>query len=192
MFSHPYNNKEEQNIVSYFLSQKKTILHIRKPQKNITEIYEYIKNIPAKFHNKIMIHGHLELLNEFNLKGYHCTRSYIESEGFDLSKIKIKHKNKTFSKSCHLLKDLTSVYNFDYVFFSPVFNSISKKNYYSKYSFEEINNKICKLKTPVYALGGINKENIKQIKGSNFSGVGVLGYIWKSKTPLNNLKKLIV
>ncbi|MSH99582.1 thiamine phosphate synthase, partial [Escherichia coli] len=67
-----------------------------------------------------------------------------------------------------------------YVFMSPIYDSISKVNYYSTYTAEELRqaqkDKIIDCK--VMALGGINEDNLQEIKDFGFGGAVVLGDVW--------------
>ena len=69
---------------------------------------------------------------------------------------------------------------YDYVFMSPIYDSISKVNYYSTYTAEELRDaqrtKI--IDSKVMALGGINTGNLLEIKDFGFGGAAILGDLW--------------
>ena len=66
---------------------------------------------------------------------------------------------------------------FEYTFFGPVFDSISKPGYISKLSGDFIFP--YKVGHPkVVAIGGIDATNIHKVKQMHFSGAAVLGTIW--------------
>jgi thiamine-phosphate pyrophosphorylase len=117
------------------------------------------------------LHQHHELIVDFNLKRIHYTEKLrkigIADSGSDLIK----------STSIHEMKDLIHVADFDYTFFSPVFDSLSKPGYKgkAKTGFEVRNGSS---KTKVIALGGINSTNVNQLKDMKFDGAGLLGCIW--------------
>ena len=62
----------------------------------------------------------------------------------------------------------------------PIYDSISKVNYYSTYTAEELREaqraKI--IDSKVMALGGINEDNLLEIKDFGFGGAVVLGDLW--------------
>ena len=76
LFSSAIDFEEEHALVNYFLLDKELIFHIRKPNLTLEETRNYIAKIPKEYHRQLVIHQYLELLNEFNLKGFHCTRSF--------------------------------------------------------------------------------------------------------------------
>jgi thiamine-phosphate pyrophosphorylase len=64
-----------------------------------------------------------------------------------------------------------------------VFPSISKENYLPKYSFEEFRQFLCEHpQEKCIALGGVCENNIRQIQDLGFSGIALLGELWKEKT----------
>ncbi|MNL58746.1 Regulatory protein TenI [compost metagenome] len=98
----------------------------------------------------------------------------------------------TLSTSVHQLHDLEKLNSFDYTFYGPVFNSISKLGYtgLSKVNLilPDQNRKI-----KIIGLGGITHQNIREIKKLGFDGTAVLGTIWNSKTTaINNFKSLLI
>lgn len=190
LFSSETNFEEEIRLVNHFLLDKDLVFHIRKPNLSFKELRLYIQKIPIKFHQQLVIHQHIDLLKEFDIKGYHCTRVFITNNTPALSALKEEYPNSSFSKSCHSLSELALTNGYSYVFISPIFNSISKQGYNSYYNLEEVNQKVKEIETPVFALGGISNSSVKVLKNSNFKGVAVLGYIWNTNTPKENYNKL--
>ena len=85
------------------------------------------------------------------------------------------------SHSCHSLEEVKEMKRkCDYVFLSPVFDSISKMNYNANYTPEEIKkaHKAGIIDKKVIALGGIDEDNIKQVKNYGFGGAAILGALW--------------
>ena len=85
------------------------------------------------------------------------------------------------SCSCHSLDEVKEHKSgCDYVFLSPVFNSISKLNYNSAYTAEELRAaaKASIIDKKVIALGGIDEENLLEVKDFGFGGAAILGALW--------------
>jgi len=94
------------------------------------------------------------------------------------------------STSVHDLNILKTLIGFDYIFFGPVFNSISKPGYKSNLpeGFRIVKNGI---KPKVIALGGVEESNLDKVKEMNFDGVAVLGTIWNDPGhAISNFRKL--
>lgn len=189
VFSAPDFIDQELELVKQLLQQN-IIFHLRKPGISYEGLVTYLSKIPSEFYCKIVIHQHIEVLEKFQLKGFHCTREFLEEHGEYFQELRQKYLDYSFSKSCHTLEELDDIGAYNYVFISPVFDSISKANYTANYPLDVLNNALKNKKIPVVALGGINHENIPQLQKSNFSGIAVLGYIWNSNKPLENFIKL--
>ena len=176
---------DEEKIISELFANNLEILHLRKPNFNIENLKKIIEKIPKEFHNRIVIHNHFELLEDFDLKGIHLT----EQQKNNFQNLKQHQKNhKIISTSCHSIDDIAINKNFyEYVFLSPIFDSISKQNYHSKFSTVELleakNQKIIDEK--IIALGGINLNNIRTIIDFGFGGVGILGALWSKFNSLD-------
>ena len=109
---------------------------------------------------------------EFNLMGIHLN-ARNPKEPHDYS----GH----ISCSCHSVEEVKNKKHFyDYVFMSPVYDSISKEGYNSPYTAEELRlaakDKI--IDNKVMALGGITPDNILEVKDFGFGGAVVLGDLW--------------
>ncbi len=163
--------QETETVCSLFESGL-LCFHLRKPQSEKEELQDFLKKIPQKFHNRIVLHEHFSLLDEFNLKGIHLNRR---------NPIPYEKSGISISKSCHTIKEIQAeISAFDYVFLSPVFDSISKNGY--KKAFSDV--ELIKAKREniinekVIALGGITPATIAKVKSYGFGGIAILGGIW--------------
>ena len=157
---------EEDKIITALFEEGLDILHLRKPETPAMYSERLLTLIPERYHNRIVTHEH------FNLMGIHLN-SRNPKEPHDYA----GH----VSCSCHSVEEVKNKKHFyDYVFMSPIYDSISKVNYYSTYTAEELRqaqkDKIIDCK--VMALGGINEDNLPEIKDFGFGGAVVLGDVW--------------
>lgn len=163
---------EEDQIITALFEEGLDILHLRKPETSAMFSERLLTLIPEKYHKRIVTHEHFYLKEEFKLMGIHLNaRNPKEPEDYD------GH----ISCSCHSVNEVQKKKHFyDYVFMSPIYDSISKVNYYSTYTPEELRkaqkDKI--IDSNVMALGGINEENILTIKDLGFGGAVILGDLW--------------
>lgn len=163
------------------------VLHLRKPNWNSEEVRHRLTTIDEKYHNRIVLHQSIELVHEFDLKGIHLkeiTRKALVNtlDGFVNA---YKSIGLTLSTSFHSVEELKNQgEKFDYVFLSPVFDSISKEGYEGKgFDVKDVSKK-------VIGLGGISSENINQLGELGYAGAAVLGTIWNSNDPVNTFKTL--
>jgi thiamine-phosphate pyrophosphorylase len=190
VFTAPKNFTGEAELLNLFLKDRFLTLHIRKPHFSEVDMRVFLSNIEFKYHAQLIIHDFIHLLSEFKLKGFHCTRRFLSTSDKSILELKEKYPTKSFSKSCHSLEELTPNSGFNYVFLSPVFDSISKKDYQSKFDLKEVTETLKSNTSKVVALGGVSTSNIQQLKKCRFIGVGVLGSIWNSLEPKREYEKI--
>ena len=166
---------DEEKFINAFFNKGLEILHLRKPEATALQMHELISKIDEKFHSRIMIHSHYELLEIFQIRGLHFTEK---------SKKQIRNYEKVRCKkslAVHELSDFESVENsIDYVFLSPLFSSVSKAGYSKQWNFESIKAELSEYRNfKVIALGGITLDNVKQVKELGFDDFALLGSIWE-------------
>lgn len=177
----------EINILNQLFKNGLEYYHFRKPDKNYKEHITYLNQIDTQYHNRIVVHYHHELINEFNLKGIHFQEQkridHIDNPGQYFKSLNMY--GKTISSSFHDPKTLQDCnFEFDYHLLSPVFTSISKVGYEGK-GFDV--NHIDKF---IVGMGGINADTVAQTFKLGFKGIGVLGGVWNSKTPVESFIEL--
>ena len=164
---------EEDKIITSLFEEGLDILHLRKPDTAPMSAERLLTLIPEQYHKRIVVHGHFYLKEEFRLKGIHLNLRNPNAPD---------HYKGHISCSCHSLEEVKErKRNYDYVFMSPVFDSITKQDYNAQYSPEEIKkaHKQGIIDKKVYALGGIDVHNIKEVKKYGFGGAAVMGAIWQ-------------
>ena len=168
-----FNN--EQKLITALLEEGLEVLHLRKPHHTEEETEKLLLRIPDKWYGNIVIHDHFSLASKYSLKGIHLnTRHKIPPAGFSGS----------ISQSCHTLTELNLFSKRDYLFLSPIYNSISKQGYISAFSPSVLKQASAEgiIDHHIYALGGITPEHIPELKSYGFGGAAFLGYLWNFKT----------
>ena len=181
---------ERENVIALFRAGLK-IFHLRKPGKSKAMLRKWMGGIPARYHSRIVLHSQHSLVNEFNVRGIHFTEKARKKDRG------IRNKKLKYSASLHAVMDVFLCRNaYDYVFISPVFNSISKKDLESKFELEILArffSEYCALpgkNTEVIALGGVNEKNILKVFNAGFHGAALLGAIWQSSDPVKSFLKV--
>ena len=149
------------------------LLHLRKPSSTIEACRELLRQIPKRWHSRIVLHDHFPLTGEFHLHGVHLNRRCPHAPDGYMGSI---------SCSCHSLEEVAKKKpTSDYVFLSPIFNSISKAGYEAAFSTAALQHAAEEgiIDAKVYALGGVSKEHIAQLKELSFGGAAFLGDVWR-------------
>jgi thiamine-phosphate pyrophosphorylase len=164
--------------------------HVRKPGMTESEVEKYLMKVPQVWRSKLVLHQGHSLVDLLYLGGWH-----VKDDAAQLAKaghlLDSREPGKTLSRSIHSLADLNeNLLNWDYVFLSPVFQSISKRNYGSKWEATELTSAVRNFKeaypTRVFALGGVDDSRVQACGQMGFDGVALLGAIWQSRYPLES------
>ena len=198
--SSPKAVDDEVTLIKALLKSGIDIVHLRKPQLEFcdsevkvgsfysgTNAIDYIrtllKGLSAEERSRIIVHDYYELYEEFSLKGVHLNKNITNlPKGYKGFK----------TRSCHAVEEVLKYKEeFDYLFLSPIFDSISKGGYKSTFSSEQLieASKAGVIDEKVIALGGITIDKIPYLKRLNFGGVAMLGAIYKVEA-LNELKEI--
>lgn len=171
---------EEDKILTALFDEGLDILHLRKPDTAPVYAERLLTLIPEKYHRRIVVHDHFYLKDEYKLKGIHLShRNPLMPDNY----------TGHVSASCHTLDEVVADKKVcDYVFLSPIFNSISKDGYKSAFTPEKIRDAAEKgiIDKKVMALGGVDEKNILRIKNFGFGGAAVLGGLWNKFNPASD------
>ena len=182
--------KDEIDTVTSLFEAGLDLLHVRKPGYSKKRIENYIQKIPKKYWNKIVIHSHHTLALKYKLKGIHLTRKHRKKEFITALKVqylKFFKSDITISATYHNLANIyENVEEFDYVFLSPIFDSISKSGYQSGFNFHSLKVAMSKTSLKVIAIGGIELNRLDKIQNLGFSGIALAGTIWQSNDRIND------
>ncbi len=180
VISVPTNTFNEIWIVNQLFENGLQQFHVRKPNFSELELKQYIKNISEKNHKFLILHSHYHLTKQFAVKGIQVGKNRLEDG------LKYKNKFKYFGYSAHSFSEIENLkHHFNSFFLSPIFDSISKTNYKSKFNFLDINKFLNFNNLSIIALGGINANNAKKCINLGFSKVAVLGNIWENKNAIS-------
>jgi thiamine monophosphate synthase len=190
VITNPTSMDNEHEILEKMFRHGLKTLHVRKPQYSREKMKKYLKGFSPKSLEKIIIHSHHSLALTMGIKGIHLTEKHRE-KGFDVWKkfnlYRIIKPKLQITTSYHKLKDINDARRkYAYVFFSPVFESISKEDYAPVYSLASIYDALHHTKVNVMALGGVDADKITKCYDARFWGVALSGYLWQSEDPVKN------
>lgn len=185
----PESVPNEGPLINKLLIRSKCVLHMRKPEAPIELFSSLLDSIDRQHHHRIMIHSHHSLAKDYGVMGLH-TPAWMRQ---DASASCTKHEtaqlfdspNLCSSTSLHSLDEINSNgwFRQDYVFLSPIFDSLSKKGYKSA-GFDEgaLSSAIYRARPlRVVALGGVTGDRIEKVARMGFHGVAVIGAVWESR-----------
>lgn len=169
----------EAAIINQLFANGLVRLHVRKPEATEADLRKLLAEIAPEFRGRIALHQHHQLAEPLGISGLHFTEQNRLSQGEEKLGA-FQNGGFTLSTSIHNATDLESLSHcIDYVFFGPVFDSISKQGYASKLPATF---KLEKYGFPgkVIALGGIDAKNVQSALDMGFEGIAILGSIWQN------------
>lgn len=159
-------------------------LHLRKPKATKEELAKWIEGIAPPFRQSIVLHDCHELAAEYLLGGIHLNSRNPKPLQYN--------KAMSVSRSCHSIAEVKEYMDkVDYMFLSPIFDSISKEGYGATFTRNELEEARVEglLGEKVYALGGVSVDKIPVVKEMGFCGAAILGDIWLSQNPRERFKE---
>ena len=165
---------DDERIIKGLVKRGIDVVHFRKPDSGIEECRSLLAKLTDEERRKIVIHDYPQLYSEFSLRGIHVNKNVTSlPEGYSGLK----------TRSCHSFEEVEMYKDdYDYLFLSPIFNSISKQGYMSAFSDAELlqASKEGIIDGKVIALGGVTFDKIPYLKDLNFGGVAMIGAIYNT------------
>lgn len=169
----PHFFPQEADALNYLLENTSFRLHIRKPKASKDALEKLIQQIDEKFYSRVVLHDAHSLALKYPLGGIHLNKRNPTAPD--------KYAG-TISSSCHSWNEVLSYRNtVNYLFISPLYDSISKQGYSQAFTESQLQEAQEKgwIDQRVIGLGGIAPDKIPLLKSYGFGGVAVLGYVWK-------------
>lgn len=163
----------EAHLITTLLSSGISTVHLRKPGSTYQQCATLLADIPAIYHQHIVIHDHFSLTKQFHLQGIHLNRRNPQAP---------HDYQGSISCSCHSITEVEQKKHlYNYVLLSPIFDSISKKGYQANFTSEQLKKATEQgiINQKVIALGGLSISNIPLIQNYGFGGAALLGEVWQ-------------
>lgn len=177
--------KNEAETLAALCGAGVSIIHIRKPEASEPEIEELLKTLQAlgADMSRLTIHYNEPLARKYGLGGVHLRiEELLAGAGEGLRR----------SCSAHGWTEAErAATDADYVFLSPLFDSISKPGYHSAIDPAEAAERLRRRKGRIVALGGIRPANIARVRRIGFDGAAVLGAAWSADEKAVNTERTL-
>lgn len=163
---------EEDKILAALFEEGMDSLHLYKPNSEPIYSERLLTLLPEEFYGKMTVHDHFYLKDEFQLKGIHLNNCQTAPP--------IGYRG-SISRTCHAISELKEAKrNSSYVFLKTLFDSQSNPADKSTLSMDELHeaSRHGLIDKHVYAMGGINLDNISTVRRLGFGGVVVCGDLW--------------
>ena len=177
--------KNEAETLAALCGAGVSVIHIRKPEASEPEIEELLKTLQAlgADMSRLTIHYNEPLARKYGLGGVHLRiEELLAGAGEGLRR----------SCSAHGWTEAErAATDADYVFLSPLFDSISQPGYHSAIDPAEAAERLRRRKGRIVALGGIRPANIARVRRIGFDGAAVLGAAWSADEKAVNTERTL-
>ena len=165
---------DDASIIASLLDSVVDIVHLRKPDAGADNCRLILSQLSAEHRARIVVHDYPELYSEFSLLGIHVNK-HVKTlpDGYQGLRV----------RSCHSLDEVERYKTeYDYLFLSPIFDSISKQGYVSQFSHEKLLRASSEgiIDNRVVALGGVTIDKISYLESLGFGGAAMSGAIYSA------------
>lgn len=179
---------EEDKILANLFEEGLENLHLYKPGAAPMFSERLLTLLGDDYHHKITVHGHFYLKEEYRLKGIHIDDAFTEPPSGYRGNV---------TRTCHAISELKEAKRHsNYVFLHSIFDSQTNADEKQSFTREELEAaaKQGLIDKKVYALGGMNLDNVKEAKALGFGGIVICGDLWNRFNIHNEIdyKELLV
>jgi thiamine-phosphate pyrophosphorylase len=153
--------------------------HVRKPGWDEATLEAWLQALPTPWRPRIVLHQHQRLVALMGLGGAHQKDAEAAPGAA------------ACSRSCHDLATLRrALAAYEYVFFGPVFPSISKAGHGPDdcFPWEELAAVLAAEvrlhRAEAFAIGGVTAERLERCHDLGFDGAAVIGAVWSATDPV--------
>ena len=178
---------EEDKILSSLFEAGLDDLHLFKPGSSPMYSERLLTLLPDEYRKRITVHDNYYLKEEYKLRGIHINDETTPAPNGYKGHI---------SRSCTHLDQLKEVKKHaDYVLLKYIFDSQTEPDQKATFTMDQLQEASRRglIDRHVYALGGMNLDNIRMAKDLGFGGVVICGDLWNRFDILGGLdyKELI-
>ena len=163
---------EEDKILASFFDEGLDNLHLFKPHSEPMYSERLLTLLPKEYYSRITVHDNYYLKEEYKLRGIHLEDPEAQPP---------KGYRGHISRSCNKLEELKATKkNADYVLLKYIFDSQTETDRKASFTMDELKaaSRHGLIDRHVYALGGMNLDNIRIAKDLGFGGVVISGDLW--------------
>lgn len=163
---------EEDKILATLFDEGMDNLHLYKPGASPMYSERLLSLLPEEYYRKITVHEHFYLKSEYGLGGIH-----LESA---IAPLPDGYKG-NYSRTCTEIDTIKAAKKkAKYIFLKHIHGSLSENGVHPTFTSEQLSTAAMQglIDKHVYALGGMNIDNIKHAKDLGFGGVVICGDLW--------------
>ncbi len=149
------------------------------PLDDLFSLALVLRQMTLRYEARLIINDRLDIALMVDADGVH-----LPEAGLPANEVKARYPHLLVGVSTHSLEGVQRAQEngADYISFSPIFDTPSKRKYGAPQGLEKLAGVVAQTKLPVIALGGINLENTRQVLDRGAHGIALIRGIWTSST----------
>lgn len=172
--------KEFLNAVETALTGGVKTLQLREKDLADSELFElgrHLRSLTSDYNARLFINSRADIAERVGADGVHLTEACSSAE-----EVRKNFPNLLIGVSTHSLEKAQRAERdgADFITFSPVFDTPSKKAYGRPKGLDELKKVTASVSLPVLALGSIKLENLDSVLDNGAFGAALITGIWKS------------
>lgn len=174
-------DNEVQTIVKLFESGL-NMLHLRKPTFSERKMEALLNEIPAQYHDKIIVHGHYKLALKYKVAGVHLRKSHRSnsiSNSWRRFMLKLKSKLVITTSFRGLQSLQENRVNFDYVLLNHIFNDNGHYKSDQDSGINILKKVVVSSGQKVVGVVGTEADNVKVLGAADFYGAALPEQVWE-------------
>lgn len=179
-----------QELLSYAANSGIKAIQIREndlPDEKLIKFVEQILILKSFHQVKFFINNNFKIVEKVNnIDGIHCKENNL-----GVSLIRKKFPKILIGVSCHSLKSALKAQKdgADFIVFGPIYSTPSKIIYGQPQGLNKLKEITSSLKLPVFAIGGITPERVKECLDLGAHGVAVMSPIMTAENVIEVINK---
>lgn len=157
--------------------------------KELFLVTEAARKLTQRYHACLLINDRIDVALAVDADGVQLGKASIPIE----TARKLLGPQKMIGASTHSLEEAQEAQQngADFILFGPVYFTPSKASYGAPQGLAALQKIVEKISLPVYAIGGINRENIEEVKGSAIRGVALISAVMSASDPTAATREIL-
>jgi thiamine-phosphate pyrophosphorylase len=180
------------SVVEEALKGGLNAIQIREKDLSSRDLYAAayeLRKLTARFGALLFINDRIDIAQAVDADGVHLGAGSIPVHRAR----KILGEDKLIGVSCHNTISAVSAQELDadFITFGPVFYTPSKAAYGDPVGIQKLADITKLVRTPVFAIGGINRENVSTVKAAGARGIALISAVMAAENPREETKFLL-
>jgi len=167
-------------------------VQLREKDLSSRELYELayeMRKLTARFGAKLLVNDRVDIALAVDADGVH-----LGLNSMPIHRVRrLLGNNRLIGISCHnqINAIMAQESGADFITFGPVYYTPSKANYGKPVGVEKLEIVTHLLEIPVFALGGIKRENVREVTAAGAAGIALVSAIIANENPTSEAAAMI-